>query len=192
MLIDRLMPRFDYTEIHRIEIDAPVDAVYDALWSIDIASSPVVRGLMALRSLPKRLTGGGGSAPPPPTLRLDTLLGAGFGMLAEEKGSELVVGVNGRFWRPVDNLLPFRREDFDEPVASGTARGVWNFHVSALGNGRTLLTTETRVASGEETSRRKFSAYWLFVRPFSGLIRILLLRAVAAECSKRGSSTMSS
>jgi hypothetical protein len=39
------------------------------------------------------------------------------------------------------------------------------------------LSTETRVHVADPASRKKFRRYWLVVRPFSGLIRILLLRA---------------
>jgi hypothetical protein len=58
------------------------------------------------------------------------------------------------------------------------ARGVWNFGVSEIGTGKTLLETETRVTCGDVASRRKFRLYWLLVRPFSGLIRRLMLRAI--------------
>ncbi len=186
MLIDRFAREFDFTEIHRIEIDAAPDVVYDAVWTTDIASQWIVRALVSLRSLPKVLFGAGPASGEAPTaLRLEGLLRVGFGLLAEDKGREVVLGVSGRFWRPVDNLLPFRREDFDAAVAPGTARGVWNFTVSEVSPGRTLLETETRVVCGDPASRRKFAAYWLFIRPFSGLIRIVMLRAVARECAAR-------
>lgn len=187
MLIDRFLHEYDHNEIHRIEVEAPASVVYEALWSTDIARSPIIGALVGLRSLPKRLSGAPtkGQGDSAPSFNLEALLRNGFGLLAEEKDKELVVGVSGRFWRPVDNLLPFRREDFDGPVAPGTARGVWNFHLGDAGPGRTLLTTETRVACGDAASRRKFAAYWFFVRPFSGLIRIVMLRSVARECERR-------
>jgi hypothetical protein len=39
------------------------------------------------------------------------------------------------------------------------------------------------VFCADADARRRFKAYWLFVRPFSGLLRIMILRAVrrAAE-----------
>jgi hypothetical protein len=39
------------------------------------------------------------------------------------------------------------------------------------------LSTETRVHVADPAARRKFRRYWFVIRPFSGLIRILLLRA---------------
>ena len=89
-----------------------------------------------------------------------------------------MLGVTGRFWRPTGNLSPFHRPDFDLPVPAGMARGVWNFSVSERGNGQTTLSTETRVICGDPASRRKFLAYWVIVRPFSGLIRLIMLRRV--------------
>jgi hypothetical protein len=39
------------------------------------------------------------------------------------------------------------------------------------------LSTETRVHVADPESRKRFRRYWFVVRPFSGLIRIQLLRA---------------
>lgn len=103
-------------------------------------------------------------------------------MLAEKPDEEIVLGVTGRFWRPTGNLSPFNRADFDRPVPAGFARGIWNFTVGEAPNGRTMLRTETRVICGDDASRRKFLAYWLIVRPFSGLIRLIMLRSVRRAC----------
>jgi hypothetical protein len=53
-----------------------------------------------------------------------------------------------------------------------------NFWTSDAGRGRTRLSTETRIAATDARARRRFAAYWLVVRPGSGLIRRLWLRAV--------------
>jgi hypothetical protein len=184
MLIDRFVAEPDAVEIHRLEIDAPPAVAYDALWTADLGGSPVIRGLGALRSLPKRLAGVSQPRTAPTSLRLQALIDGGFGRLAEEPGTELVLGVSGRFWRPVDNLLAFREADFHGPVPVGTARAVWNFTVIGTTAGRTMLTTETRVLCGDTASRLKFRAYWLLIRPFSGWIRIVMLRSVARECRR--------
>jgi len=105
-------------------------------------------------------------------------MNSGFGMLAENPNQEIVLGVTGRFWRLTGNLSPFNRSDFDRPVPIGMARGVWNFSVAEQINGQTTLFTETRVMCGDAASRRKFLTYWLIVRPFSGLIRLIMLRRV--------------
>ena len=78
----------------------------------------------------------------------------------------------------------FKRSDFDHPVPAGFARGVWNFSLSEGLEGQTILQTETRVICGDSASRRKFLAYWFVVRPFSGLIRLIMLRNVRRAAEK--------
>jgi hypothetical protein len=188
MLIERFAPHPDAIERHHLHIDAPKELVYAALWRTDFGASIVTKTLMRLRSLPSLLLRTGHAPTPPRVLDLEAMMGTAFGKLDEKPGEEIVLGVSGRFWRPTGNLLPFHRSDFDGPVASGTARGVWNFHVSGE-DGGTRLFTETRVVCGDPASRRKFLAYWMVIRPFSGWIRLVMLRAVAAECAsmrKRG------
>ena len=88
---------------------------------------------------------------------------------------ELVYAGIGRPWsprggmRPVDSAAAFR--DFAEP---GWAKMAVNFRVM---DG--ALTTETRVWLTDASARRGFAAYWLVIRPFSGLIRRTWLAAAA-------------
>jgi hypothetical protein len=51
--------------------------------------------------------------------------------------------------------------------------------------GGSLLGTETRVASTDESARRKFSIYWRAIGPFSGLIRKILLRQIKGAAEGR-------
>jgi hypothetical protein len=184
MLIDSFAPNPDAVETHSIAIAAPRDAVYRALWIADLGS-PVIKLLLGLRSLPGFVARGFRSFPRSQEITLQTLLDSGFGVLAEEPGKEIVLGVTGRFWRPAGNLSPFNRADFDRPVPIGFARAVWNFQVTTDASGQTVLSTETRVVCGDPASRRKFLIYWSIVRPFSGLIRLLMLRAVKRDCNAR-------
>ena len=184
MLIDSFAPKFDASETHRISIKASRQAVYSAIWTADLGGSPVIKLLLLMRSLPgilarrKELPRNG-------TITLRTLVDSGFGVLAESPTEEIVLGVNGRFWRPTGNLSTFDRSDFEHAVPAGLARGIWNFSVRDSVNGLTILQTETRVICGDSASRRKFLAYWLVVRPFSGLIRLIMLRRVRNAAEKR-------
>jgi hypothetical protein len=182
MLIDSFAPNPDATEIHKIEIAASCEIVYQALWTTDIGGSAVIKGLLALRSLPAFFLKPECRPRARRKITLQTLIDAGFGRLAEEPGRELVLGIAGRFWRPTGNTLPFKQEDFLGAVPVGLARAIWTFSVQRSGTGQTILSTETRITCGDESSRMKFRAYWLFVRPFSGLIRLIMLRAVRRAC----------
>jgi hypothetical protein len=178
MLIDSFVPHPDASEHHAIAIAAPARVVYDAVCNTDLAESRVIRALLGLRVLPKLLVRGQWPAQRFPALRLRDLRGAGFGVLGEDRGREILLGVAGRFWRPVDNVLPFDERNFEGPVHAGTARAVWNFSVRESPDGRTVLSTETRIACGDASARRAFRVYWLLVRPFSGLIRLIMLRRI--------------
>lgn len=182
MLIDSFAPNPDAVEIHSIDIDTSPEKVYQALWTADLGGSLIIKLLMGLRSLPEFILRGG-RVPRDRKITLQTIIESGFGILANEP-EEIVLGVTGKFWRPTGNLSPFNRTDFDRPVPSGIARGVWNFSVTEQSKGRTILSTETRVVCGDVESRRKFRVYWFFVRPFSGLIRRLMLRAVKRACER--------
>ena len=181
MLIDSFAPDPDAVETHSIAINASVEEVTGALWTADLGGSLIIKLLMGLRSLPEFILRRGCVPPRKRAITLQTVVDSGFGILANEP-EEIVLGVTGRFWRPTGNLSPFKREDFDRPVPPGLARGIWNFTVREDKPGRTILSTETRVVCGDDMSRRKFRVYWFLVRPFSGLIRRLMLRAVKRAC----------
>lgn len=187
VLIDIYAPNADASELHQIEIKADAEFVYKKLWCADLAGSLIIKTLMGLRTLPGLLL-----HPTSVNLKqagywrrnitMQHLIDSGFGRLAENPGQELVLGIAGRFWRPTGNVSPFDKDNFSGPVPQGLARAVWTFQVRQTGPGRTILATETRVICGDAGSRAKFRIYWLFVRPFSGLIRRLMLNSVRREC----------
>jgi hypothetical protein len=183
MLIDSFVPHPDAVETHSIAINASAEEVNGALWTTDLGGSLIIKLLMGLRSLPEFILRRGCVPPRQRSITLQTLIDSGFGILAKQP-DETVLGVTGRFWRPTGNLSPFNREDFDRPLPAGSARAVWNFCVKEDKPGRTVLSTETRVVCADDVSRRKFRVYWFFVRPFSGLIRRVMLSAVKRACGK--------
>ena len=176
MLIDSFVPNPDAVEVHSIVINASSETVVHALWTADLGGSAIIKLLLGLRSLPGVVLHGG-RLRRDRKITLQTITDSGFGILANQP-EEIVLGITGKFWRPAGNLSPFNRESFDGEVPPGLARAVWNFSLKDGRAGRTILSTETRVICGDRASRRKFRTYWFFVRPFSGLIRRLMLRAV--------------
>src|SRR5882724_11678806 len=173
MLIDSFAPNPDAVETHHIAINASPDVVYRALWTADLGGL-VIKLLLGLRMLPGFILRGCRSLPRNQAITLQTLIESECGLLAEEPNHEVLFGVTGRFWRPTGNVSPFDRASFNSPVPPGIARAVWSFTIELTKNGQTILSTETRVTCGDRRSRRKFRAYWFFVRPFSGLIRRLM------------------
>jgi hypothetical protein len=182
MLIDSFAPNPDAVEVHSILIDASPETLRQAIWTADLGGSIIVKLLLGLRALPELLLHGGRKVPRDFRVTLKTIINSRFGLLADEP-DEIVLGVDGKFWRPTGNLLPFDRDRFTDPIPFGQARAVWNFSLKASGHG-TILSTETRVICGDPVSLKKFRRYWFLVRPFSGLIRLVMLRAVKRACQK--------
>src|SRR5258708_900496 len=182
MLIDSFMSDADFVETHSIAINASTEEVNTALWNADLGGSLIIRFLMGLRSLPEFILRRGCVPPRKRAITLQTMIDSEFGLLANQP-EEIVLGVTGKFWRPTGNISAFNREDFDRPVSAGLAQAVWNFSIKEDKPGRTILSTETRVVCADDASRRKFRVYWFFVRPFSALVRRIMLKSVrkAAE-----------
>lgn len=184
LLIDEMLPRFDEFERHEIVVRAARRAVYEALRRVDLLGPRVVRWLLALRGAPGALRG---RAPRRPRgiLSLERLLEGGFILLGERPEEEMALGVIGRFWTLTGERLPLDAEGFRRFDRPGYAKAVWNFRLVDAGDGMTRLSTETRICCLDETSRRRFRLYWRVIGPFSGLIRIALLRAIAREATRR-------
>jgi len=180
MLIDEWMPVWDAVERHETRIRAPREAVWPAVRTLDLARSPVIAVLFALRSLPGLLSRGPRRKALGTTM--DGLLRNGFVLLGERSGEELLLGLAGRFWRPsggVVRLTADQLRTFDRP---GHAVATWDFTLAEDGDG-VRLATEPRVRCTDEASRRSFRRYWTVVGPFSALIRREMLRSIrrAAE-----------
>ena len=197
MLLDELMPRYDVAERHRTIVRAAPETVYAALRTAELAGGPVTAALLALRALPAaalaiaRSPGGAlaelrarraGRARR--RARLRDLERQGFRIVAERAPEELVLGIRGRFWTPRGGICgEVSAETFGVGPDVDEALAGWSFTVRPLGDGTCELATETRVWCGI-AARRKFRAYWLVVRPGSGLIRRAMLRAIRREAER--------
>lgn len=61
---------------------------------------------------------------------------------------------------------------------------IWNFNFKKIENNKTLVSTETRILCLTKRSKILFSVYWFFIRPFSGIIRIEMLRLIRKSAEK--------
>lgn len=201
VLLDELMPAYDVVERHRTLVRATPEAVYAALREADLAGGPLPTALLTVRALPaaliallrsprralvelrerreRRAERRGG-------FRFADFERAGFHVVAERVPEELVVGLLGKFWTPRGGVCAtVGVADFRAGPPSGHALAGWNFTVAQRPGGLTELATETRVWCAAD-ARAKFRAYWLVVRPGSGLIRRAMLGAVRREAERRG------
>jgi hypothetical protein len=172
-VLDEFLPSYDFNEVHSVATDASPADVMDAIRRLTPLEVPVLVALMAVRSLPAVL------ARRSPTVRgtlLDGFRKAGFVPLRETP-DEVVFGGVGRFWTPTGDLRRIRAADFAGFAEPGCAKAVFNLRVDRAGE-RTLLTTETRIATTDEPARRRFARYWRLIQPGSALIRRDWLRAI--------------
>jgi hypothetical protein len=164
--LDDFLPEFEFSERHRVAIAAPPDRIDEALRSVSLRDSPVARALWFVRRLGRPY---GDLAKPFVGGQLPGVV------LTDVPGGGIVLGLTGQFWRLRDDRDPARPRTAAEFLAyerADTCKAVIDFRI-----GPDRLSTETRVHVADPAARRKFRRYWLVVRPFSGLIRILLLRA---------------
>ena len=118
MEIDRFAPHYDVAARHYTDISAPAEHVYAAVRSLELGRSPIIRALFSLRGMPEKC------------LTLDGLLKSGFILLAEVPEREVVLGLVGRFWKPLGELQSLDAEGFRAFDRGGYAKAVWNFSSS--------------------------------------------------------------
>ena len=91
-------------------------------------------------------------------------------------------GIAGKFWRYDGGLRRLAdRQAFLDFAEEGCVKAAWNLRIEDEGDGSCELSTETRIVYFGTAARRKFRLYWVFVGPFSGLIRQTLLRGIRSR-----------
>ena len=171
MTLESVMPDYDVREYHQTLIRASRELVYASLKKTDFRASWIVRTLIRLRA--------GGRSAGPVTFQL--FLQTGFLMLEDRPNEEVLLGLVGRFWTPSGGRLKMPPDQFPAFNDPRYGKVVFNFLLKEKPDG-TLLSTETRVKFLRNPERFFFRCYWTVVRPFSGLIRIEMLRQVKHIC----------
>lgn len=168
MLIDEFLPEYDFVETHEISIHAAATDIYRAANEVDFSESLVIRVLFFLRGLSTE------------KVTLESLRSSRFEILGETPGREILLGLTGRFWTLNGDMKKIDPESFKKFNLAGYAKAVWNFALQPEGSA-VRLTTETRVKCTDAASRSRFGFYWTIVRPFSGLIRMEMLRLIKSK-----------
>jgi hypothetical protein len=170
--LDGYLPAYEFSERHRVEIRASAERIDRALREVTFREIPLVRVLLTLRGLGRRAAAGPA---------LGTMARSGV-VLEDVPGTGMVLGLTGQFWR-LRGGDPRARcrtaEEFAAFARADACQAVVDFRVEPGG-----LSTETRVHVGDRRARRSFSRYWRVIRPFSGLTRILLLRAAKRRAER--------
>lgn len=165
--LDDFLPDYEYSERHRLAINAPSERIDRAVRTVSLNDMPLARVLWAIRRLGRPY---GDAARPFVDGALENAV-----VLDDVPGEGIVLGLTGQFWRLRGGDKGIRARTTEEFLAYArpdACKAVIDFRI-----GPSLLSTETRVHVPDPVSRRKFGRYWLAIRPFSGLIRIMFLRA---------------
>lgn len=159
MSVRDALPVYHHVERHSIRVAATPERALAAAREVRLDDVRVVRvlfGLRGLRSAPR------GSI-------WEAMAASGFAPF----GDDTLVAV-GRPWALRRSLRRF--DDFVAFAEPGWAKLALDLRSAPEGEGA-RLETETRVYLTDRGARRRFRAYWLAIRPFSGLTRRSWLRA---------------
>jgi hypothetical protein len=192
--IDYWMPIYDFAERHEMRASAAPERVYEAIRAADFGRNSLIKLLLGMRALPSLLLNPAKAGEmareliPGSKLTLDGFFQSGFVMLEERRGQEMVIGLTGRFWRPAGGIVRTDPVEFRLPTPRGVAKAAWNFIVRSETDGSCVIATETRIWCPDTVARRWFRAYWTLIRPFSGLLRVMMLKEIqrTAEAQANG------
>ncbi len=185
-LIDDCMPVFDVAARHAIDVGASAERTYEVARNLPLGGPMLVRVLLGLRAIPALATRAFSSHKPNGSSGEGLVRGPGeipFTLLAEEPGSEFVLGLAGRFWAPAGGIVVSDAATFRLPPRPGLAHATWNFRIEPRVPG-CRVTTETRVRCADEATLRHFLRYWRIVRFGSGLIRRSILREIRRQAER--------
>ena len=180
MRIDDYMSHYQFSEFHNVHIDAPPEIVYQITCRLDLRQSFLIKTLFWLRGFYGRARPTDSSPGLEITLE-DLTKKAGFILLDQIPNEEMVLARVGRFWRPSGGIITMPADQVKDFNQNGFAKAICNFGVQREENGGTILSTETRIQTYGNMAKVLFRMYWLIVRPFSGLIRILMLKEISRQ-----------
>jgi hypothetical protein len=181
-MLERLIPTPRRIEFDHVELAAPAEQVWQRLRHENLARSPLIRALFAVRTLPSRSL----DVEADREIRIDQLRSSpehpGFQMLYEDPPRELVVGAIGKVWHldipfvHVSSAEEFR--DFREPDFVKVA---WALRVVPRGEHCCRVEVEIYVEATDDEAWRKFRRYFRLIGPGSQFIRHSLLSALAHD-----------
>lgn len=165
-LIEKYLPEYTFNEYHEIIVNGSIEKVYEIAKDFDLSKSKMIKFLFKIRGLPTR------------RLNLQHFINdIGFTNLEENNPNETLIG----FWARFKIAKIHSYEDFIHNSISPWIKVVWNFQFEKIEENKTKVSTETRVLCVAKITKLTFGAYWLFIKPFSGLIRIQMLKIIKNE-----------
>ena len=164
------LPRSPFAERHALDVDASPEQVWAVLTDLRWNQLPVTDSLMLLRCLGQQRLAG----------EQRVLEQGPVTLMCLDPFRYAASAAIGRPWqlRPTPGPQPVDLQDlrdFDKP---GWLKYGMDFTLEALPTGKTRIVTTTLCEPTDDDAGRRFRAYWVLIRPFSGLIRRDMLRAI--------------
>lgn len=141
-------------------------AIYPYLEYLDFSEATLTHLLFQLRGINV-----------PKGTNVSTPNQSNFILLEKVPDKGIVLGLVGQFWKLSGKLQHFDASEFASLPDKGYAKAVWYFYLTPAASG-TILTAETRIFCPDEHTLSKFKKYWKVVKPFSGIIRHNILKAI--------------
>jgi len=174
--LDRLLPDHHFRERHAVHVRASPDRVDRAIRQVTAREIFLFRTLTWLRRAGRAGPEGILSAPPGRPI-LDVAGRTTFRVLADVPSREIVLGTFV-IAPPGRRGPPSTAEQFRGVREPGFALDAMSFSIEDRAEDGSLLATETRVFATDPRTRRRFGLYWTAIRPGSGFIRRMWLRAI--------------
>jgi hypothetical protein len=180
MRLNYYLPQYHFVERHSITVNSTPEKVIEAFWQLDMAESKVIKTLLKMRGTYSLLFAGKPYTQATLGLSIKDMIDkSGFILLEEVKNKEVIMGFVGMFWQPSGNIARHvKAEDFVSFEQTGYCKTAWNFYIEQEEGDKLRVFTETRVLCYGCSARIPFSLYWAVIRPFSGWIRLEMLKMI--------------
>jgi hypothetical protein len=177
-LLNRFMPVYDVVDRHAIHVQAPADFTLSCATEIDLESCPLVRGIFKAREV---ILGAKPATVVRPCGFLAKTKSLGWGVLAERRGREIVMGAVTKPWEPNPVFRALPPDDFLAFYEPGYVKIVWTLRSDPDGDDTSIFRTETRARAVDPISQKKFRWYWSFLSPGILMIRRAMLPIVKRD-----------
>jgi hypothetical protein len=181
-MLDQLIPTPRLLEIDHIDLAAPPERVWQLVRHGNLARSPLIHALFALRAVPGRLAGKREQG----SLRIDDLRSTaerpGFQLLLDDAPRFFAVGAIGKVWH---GDIPFAHvggvEEYSAFAEPDFVKVAWSIRLAQLGEQDTRLELEVRVDATDDGAWSRFERYFRLIGPGSRFIRRTLLSDLAKQ-----------
>jgi hypothetical protein len=180
-LMTRFMPKYEVAERHERIVAAQPSVVFQAIGTIHLEDSRIIRSIFRGRELIFGQPAGVRAAQPP---FLQLIREIGWGVLDSIPGREIVFGAVTQPWQGDVHFRSLPNARFANFDSAGYAKIVWSVGIDSLGPEQTRLWTETRVTTTDPESRERFRRYWATYSPGIVLIRREALRIIKNEAER--------